>query len=82
MEQHDQNHPGHVTAGAHNDQHELLGHVLGGVLNGQHRVDRRVEDQERASNAREIEAQIQQTPTSAIVLPAHHTTLNLKSGML
>ena len=25
---------------------------------------------------------IRQTPTSAIVLPAHHTTLNLKSRML
>ena len=81
MEQHEQNHPGHIPAGAHNDQHELLGHVLGGVLNGQHGVDRRVEDQERASNAGKVEAQlrtmsdcmnpIRKTLTSAII---PHTT--------
>ena len=42
------------------DQHERdpLGHVLGRVHNGQHGVDRRVEDHERASNAGEVEAQM------------------------
>ena len=55
-------------------------------------MDRKAKDHERASNAREVKAQIRimrdymnpirQTPISAIVLPAHHTTLNLKSGIL
>ena len=73
------------------DQHEKdpLGHILGGVHNRQHEIDRVVENQERTNNAGEIEVQIRtmrdymnpirQTPTSTIVLPAHHTTLNLKS---
>ena len=56
MEQQEQDPPGHIPAGPHNDQHELLGHVLGGALNGKHGVDRRVEDQERASNAGQVEA--------------------------
>ena len=60
--------------------------------NGQHDGNREVDDQERASNAGEVDAQTRtmrdymnparQTPISAIVLPVHHTTLNLKSGML
>ena len=58
MEQHKQNPPRRVPAGAHNDQHELLGHVLRGALNGQYGVDRRVKNQERASNTGEVEAQI------------------------
>ena len=58
MEQHEQDSMGHISMGAHNGQHELLGHVLGGALNGQHGVDKRVEDQEKASNAIEVEAQI------------------------
>ena len=92
MEQHKQDPPRHVLAGAHNGQHELLGHVLGRALNGQHGVDRRVEEQERFSNVGEVKAQIrtvrdymnpiQKTPTSTIVLPAHHITLNLKPGIL
>ena len=42
------------------DQHEQdpLGHVLGGAHNGQHGVDRREEDHERASNVMEVEAQM------------------------
>ena len=65
---------------------------MGRTLNEQHGVDKRVEDQEKASNAKEVESQIctmrdymnpiRQTPTSAIILPVHHTTLNLKLGML
>ncbi|GFZ05261.1 hypothetical protein Acr_17g0008330 [Actinidia rufa] len=67
-------------------------HGLGGAQNGEHGFDREVEDRDHASNAGEIEAQTRtmreymnparQTPISAIVLPAHHTTLNLRSGML
>ena len=82
MEQHEQDPLGHILESAHNGQHELIGYILGKALNGQHGVDRRVQDQERASNAGEIETQIRimrdyvnpirQTPTSAIVLP--HTT--------
>ena len=74
------------------DQHDQVGHVLGGAQHVQDGVNRDVVDQERESNAGEVEAQIRtmrdymnptrQTPTSAIVLPAHHTTLNLKPGML
>ena len=51
-----------------------------------------MKDQERTSNDGEVEAQIhimrdymnpiRQTLTSAILLPTHHTTLNLKLGML
>ena len=69
-----------------------LGHVLGGAHNGQHRVDRREEDHERASNAGEVKAQLRTMtnymnptrpiPISAILLPAHHTILNLKPEML
>ena len=76
------------------DHHEQgpLGHVLGGAQNGQHRVDRGVDDYDRASNAGEVEAQLLtmrnymnptwQMPILAIVLPVHHITLNLKPGML
>ena len=78
----------------HMDYHKQdpLGHVLGEAYNGQHRVDRREKDHERASNAGKVEAQLRtmrdymnptwQTPISAIVLPAHHTILNLKPEML
>ena len=69
-----------------------MGHVLGGAQNGQHGINREVVDHERESNTRKVEAQtrtmrdymnpIRQTPTSVIVLPTHHTILNLKSGML
>ena len=44
--------------GAHNGQHEPLGLAMGEALNEQHEVDKRVENQERASNAGEVEAQI------------------------
>ncbi|GFS34255.1 hypothetical protein Acr_00g0032950 [Actinidia rufa] len=76
------------------DQHEQdpRGHGLGGAQNGEHVFDREVEDRDHMSNAGEVEAQTRtmrdymnptrQTPISAIVLPAHHTTLNLRSGML
>ncbi|GFY88708.1 late embryogenesis abundant protein, group 2 [Actinidia rufa] len=76
------------------DHHEQdpRGHVLGGAQNGEHGFDREVEDRDHMSNAGEVEAQTRtmrdymnparQTPISAIVLPAHHTTLNLRSGML
>ena len=76
------------------DHHEQdpIKHGLGGAQNEQHGFDRVVEDHEHASNAGEVEAQTRtmrdymnsarQTPISAIVLPAHHTTLNLKPGML
>ena len=56
MEQHEQDPSGHIPVGPHNGQREFLGHVLERELNGQHGVDRRVEDQERASNAGEVEA--------------------------
>ena len=92
MEQHEQDPLGYVLVGAHNGQIELLGHVLGGALNEQHGVDKREEDQQRSSNARKVEAQIstmrdyknpiQQTPISTLVLLAHHTTFNLKPGIL
>ncbi|GFZ02203.1 hypothetical protein Acr_15g0008110 [Actinidia rufa] len=59
---------------------------------GNTEFDREVEDRDHMSNAGEVEAQTRtmrdymnparQTPISAIVLPAHHTTLNLRSGML
>ena len=55
-------------------------------------VNVEVEDHEMKSNAGEVEAQIRtmrdymnptwKTPISPIVLLAHHTTLNLKLGML
>ncbi|GFZ14711.1 hypothetical protein Acr_24g0009010 [Actinidia rufa] len=76
------------------DHHEQdpRGHGLGGAQNGEHGFDREVEDRDHMSNAGEVEAQTRtmrdymnparQTPISAIVLPAHHTTLNLRSGML
>ena len=76
------------------DQHEQdpLGHILGKAHNRQHGFSREVEDHERASNAREVEAQIctmrdymnptWQTPILDIVLLTYHTTLNLKLGML
>ena len=76
------------------DHHEQnpLGHILGGVQNRQYEVNREVEYYERTSNAVEIEAQThtmrdymnptRKMPISTIVLPAHHTTLNLKPRML
>ncbi|GFZ19874.1 hypothetical protein Acr_28g0005790 [Actinidia rufa] len=76
------------------DHHEQdpRGHGLGGAQNGEHGFDREVEDHDHASNAGEVEAQIRtmryymnparQTPISSIVLPVHHTTLNLRSRML
>ena len=69
-----------------------LGHILDGAQNRQHGVNMEVEDHEKASNAGKVEVQmrtmrdymnpIRKMPISAIVLPAHHTTLNLKPGML
>ena len=76
------------------DQHEQdpLRHILGGAYNGQHGVNSRVENHERANNVGEVEDQIRtmrdymnpirKTPTSAIVFSTHHTTLNLKTKML
>ena len=67
-------------------------YVLGGAQNRQHGVDRVVEDHGRSSNVGEVETQMhtmrdymnptRQTPISAIALPTHHTTLNLKPRML
>ena len=69
-----------------------LGYVLGEAQNGQHEVNKEIKEHERASNAGEVEAQMRimrdymnltrQTPISAIVLSAYHTTLNLKLEML
>ena len=76
------------------DQHEQdpLGHVLGGAHNAQQGINKEVEDHEKASNVGEVKAQMRtikdymnftrQTPISATILFAHHTTLNLKPGML
>ena len=67
-------------------------HHLGGEQHRQHGVDRVLEDHESASNAGKVEPQTRtmrdyvnptkQIPISSIVLLAHHTMLNLKSGML
>ena len=66
-------------------------HLPGNGNNGNNRGNRNNEH-ERASNVGEADAQLRtmreymnplrQTPTSAIVIPAHQATLNLKPGML